>query len=115
VFGYYSLAASEVNPGELPPEAAKGLPRHAAPAVLLARLAVGGTVHGQGLGRVLLTDALGRVPALANLVGVLAVVVDSINDEAARFYNRFGFASLPGRPNRLFLPVDAIRPGEPGS
>jgi len=59
--------------------------------------------------RVRLKDTLSRVVTLSDLIGVFAVVVDAIDDDAVKFYQRFGFQQFPGHPNRLFLTVDTIR------
>jgi GNAT superfamily N-acetyltransferase len=109
VFGYYTLAAADVQLTDLPAEVAKRLPRHPVPVALLARLAVDQSVRGQGPGGLLLRDALTRVLSLSDLIGVFAVVVDAIDDEAVKFYQRFGFQQFPAQPNRLFLTVDTIR------
>lgn len=37
-----------------------------------------------------------------------AVAVNAKDDEAATFYNRYGFVLLPTQPNRLFLPMSSI-------
>jgi hypothetical protein len=35
-------------------------------------------------------------------------VVDAKDDAAKRFYEHFGFLSLPETPNRLFMPTKTI-------
>jgi GNAT superfamily N-acetyltransferase len=87
----------------------KGLPRLDVPVVLLGRLAVDRTTQGQGLGSLLLIDALRRVQHLAEQVGIRAVEVDAIDDAARQFYLRFGFVSLLDASNHLFLSTQVIR------
>jgi hypothetical protein len=41
-------------------------------------------------------------------VGTWAVVLDALNDDAERFYRRFGFDTLVSNTRRLYLPVSAI-------
>ena len=66
IAGYYTLNASSIAPTDLPAELARKLPRYEAlPAVLLGRLAVDARYQGQGLGALLLFDALKRAPAPA--------------------------------------------------
>ena len=36
------------------------------------------------------------------------MVVHALNDRVAEFYRQFGFIPLPGRPLKLFLPMDAV-------
>jgi GNAT superfamily N-acetyltransferase len=108
VYGYYTLAAGEIEAARLPPEMAKRLPRHPIPTLLLGRLAVDLSVRGQGLGGLLLRDAFGQAVEIADRVGVFALVVDAIDEDAARFYERFGFNRLPDTPNRLLIPLDTV-------
>ncbi len=70
---------------------------------LLARLALDRSEHGTGLGADLLKDALARCANVASEVGGRAVVVDAKDGSGALFYQRFGFAPLPGNPQLLYL------------
>jgi ribosomal protein S18 acetylase RimI-like enzyme len=73
----------------------KGVPRYdAVPAVRLARLAIHGSHQGQGLGERLLATAVRDVLAAAEHVGIVLMTVDALDDEAAAFYERFGFVRL---------------------
>jgi predicted N-acetyltransferase YhbS len=103
------LASGAIAVDGLPKQQAKKLPKHALPVVLLARLAVDRSVHGKELGGFLLRDALTRSLELSETIGVHAVVVDALDDEAKAFYERFGFLALQGEEMRLFLPLSTIR------
>ena len=106
VAGYYTLSATSVALDALSPEIARKLPRYpVVPAALLGRLAVDRQYRGQGLGGVLLADALTRC-ARAEL-GVFAMVVDAKDEAAQRFYEHYGFVLLPGDVRRLYLPIGA--------
>ncbi len=109
VLGYYAISNHRVVHEALPAGEAKGLPRLDVPVVLLGRLGVDRTVQGQGLGSLLLIDALRRAQHLAEHVGIRAVEVDAIDDAARQFYRRFGFAPLLDDPNHLFLSMQVIR------
>jgi GNAT superfamily N-acetyltransferase len=109
VLGYYTLASGAVEAESLPTNLAKKLPRHAVRVVLLARLAVDQSVHGRGLGGLLLRDALNRSLDLSERLGIHAVVVDALDSEAKTFYERFGFIPLTHNEMRLFLPLSTIR------
>jgi predicted N-acetyltransferase YhbS len=109
VLGYYTLASGSIAAEGLPAKEAKKLLRHAVPVVLLARLAVDRSVHGRGLGGFLLRDALNRSLDLSEKLGIHAVVVDALDDEAKAFYERFGFLPLRDDALRLFLPLSTIR------
>jgi len=60
------------------------------------------------LGEFLLLDALYRCLQQSKQVASAAVVVEAKDEAAKRFYERFGFLSLPETPNRLFLPIKTI-------
>jgi GNAT superfamily N-acetyltransferase len=109
VLGHYTLASGAIRAESLPAKEAKKLPRHAVPVVLLARLAVDRRVRAKGLGASLLRDALTRSLDLSDKVGIDAIVVDALDDEAKSFYERFGFLSLTDNPMRLFLPFSTVR------
>ncbi len=108
VLGYYTLASGAVSSADLPEKAAKKLPQHPIPVVLLARLAVDQSVQGQGLGGALLRDALRRCLSLGDQVGVHAVEVDAIDEEAKAFYQKYGFLPLQDNPLHLFLPLATV-------
>ncbi len=103
IAGYYTIATSQVDFGELPPEIRKGLPRRMLPVAVLAWLGVSETHQGQGLGRLLLAQALRDCYEAGQTFAFIAVVLDCISDSAKTFYQRFDFEELPGHPNRLFL------------
>lgn len=107
VIGFYTLSASSVNLGDLPAELIKKLPKYPlVPVALLGRLAVDKNYQGQGLGDFLLMDALKRSRGLSEQIGIMAVVVDAINESASHFYQQYGFEQLTA--NRLFLPIQNI-------
>jgi ribosomal protein S18 acetylase RimI-like enzyme len=67
-------------------------------------------VARQGLGAILLADAIGRTMKAAAMVGIAAVVVDPIDDDARAFYTAFGFRALQGPQQRLFLTLAGPKP-----
>jgi GNAT superfamily N-acetyltransferase len=109
VLGYYAISNHRVTHDALPAKEAKGLPRLDVPVVLVGRLAVDRSVQGQGLGSLLLIDALRRSQHLAEHIGVRAVEVDAIDDAARLFYLKFGFVPLLDDPNHLMLSMHIIR------
>lgn len=109
VVGYYAISTHRVVYDVLPAAEAKGLPRLDVPVVLIGRLAVDRSVQGQGLGALLLVDALRRSVQICDQVGIRAVEVDALDDAARNFYLKFGFRSLLDDPRHLFLPMHEIR------
>lgn len=103
VLGYYSLAAGSVTHEEATERAKKGLARHPIPVILLARLAVDASLHGEGIGSALLKDALLRAAHAAETIGARAVLVHAKDDQAKAFYEHFNFEASPSDPYHLLL------------
>ncbi len=108
VIGYYSLSAGSLAAADLPEKFRHRLPRYPVPVALLGRVAVDKSYQGQGLGAVLIADALQRIALASQVMAVYAVMVDALNESAAKFYRQFGFIQLPSQPLKLFLPMDTL-------
>ena len=109
VLGFYSLSASNIHLGDLPPELVRKLLRYPhLPVTLLGRLAIDQACKGQGLGQFLLLDALYRSLQAAASIAAMAVVVDAKDAAAAAFYQRYGFVQLSASEGRLFLPMKTV-------
>ena len=109
VLGYYAISTHRVIYDVLPSIEARGLPRLDIPVVLIGRLAVDQSVQGQGLGALLLVDALRRSMQISEQVGIRAVEVDALDDTARNFYLKFGFRPLLDDARHLFLPMQEVR------
>jgi len=108
VLGYYTLCATGLPPGDVPAAAREHVPRYPlVSATLVGRLAVSEARQGEGLGAMLLADAVRRAYASASTVGSSMLVVDAINERAAAFYEGNGFVRLPDSM-RLVLPMHVI-------
>ena len=105
ILGYYALCAMAVSQGEVPEEARRHIPRYPlVSCTLIGRLVVARDQQGQGLGSVLLADALQRAFESANTVGSSMVIVDALDEAAAGFYATHGFVRLPDSL-RLIMPM----------
>ena len=109
VAGYYTLSSGSVAFAAVPADLARRLPRYPLPTAHLGRLAVDRRFQGQGLGGILLADALKRVAALADQIGIHAVTVHAMDDQAKSFYEACGFGPFLDDPAHLFLPMATIR------
>ena len=109
IAGYHAIAAGSVAREESPPRIAKGLARHPIPVAIIARLAVDRRDQGRGLGAALLKDALLRIAAAADIVGVRAVLVHAKDENARKFYERFDFTPSPIDPLQMFLLMKDLR------
>jgi GNAT superfamily N-acetyltransferase len=109
VVGFHALAAASIDHAEATRRAAKGMPRHPIPAVLLARLAVDTTVQGRGIGAWLLRDAMLRSLSAAESVGIRVLLVHATDDVARAFYEHHGFEMSPTDPLNLQMLIKDIR------
>jgi len=108
VLGYFTLCATALSQGDVPEAARKHVPRYPlVSATLIGRLAVAKDHQGQGLGAILLAKALHKAYESANTVGASMVVVDALDEAAARFYSAHDFVRLP-ESMRLVLPLRSI-------
>lgn len=110
VKGYYTLSSTSVRRELLPGNIIKKLPPSYSnlPATLLGRLAINNAFKGQGLGELILLDALKRsYNTSLSSIGSMAVIVDPINDDAVKFYTKYGFIQLTDS-GKMFISVDTI-------
>ena len=109
VAGFSTLANSMVHLSDLPPAHAQKLPRYPqVPATLLGRLAVDLGHRKQGLGELLLLDAMKRTLESSRVTASFALLVDAKDEAAKAFYLRYDFEPIVGLGNRLFLPIQEI-------
>lgn len=107
VCAYYALTLTEVDTAALDGQRRRKLPRMI-PGVRLGRLAVDRRYQGKRLGELMLMDAIERVRRIMEHAGVIGLFVDAIDEQAARFYERFGFEAFADAPLKLFLPVNSL-------
>ena len=109
VGGYYSISAGAVQFTNVPEELRKRLPKYPVPVAHLGRLAVDAGAQGHGLGELLLMDALARIVSAADSIGIHAVEVVAIDQNAKRFYLKYGFTELLDDPHHLYISIKMLR------
>jgi len=105
VVGYYGLAAGSVLHEVATSRVRRNMP-DPVPVALLGRLAVDRQWQGRGLGAALLRDAVLRVIGAAGTIGVRALLVHAISDEAKAFYERWGFRPSATDPMTLMITIE---------
>jgi GNAT superfamily N-acetyltransferase len=108
VVGYYSLAAGSVLHQNATGSVRRNMP-DPVPVALLGRLAIDRRWQGRGLGLALLRDAILRVVGAAGTIGVRAMLVHAISDDARGFYEHCGFKPSPVDPMTLMITIDEAR------
>lgn len=106
--GYYALASSAICVKAAPGRFRRNMP-DPIPVVVLARLAVALSHHGQGLGRALFQDAARRVIQAADAIGVRGMIVHALSDEAKAFYLRLGLEPSPLDPMTLMVTLADLK------
>jgi GNAT superfamily N-acetyltransferase len=113
ILGFFTLAPHSYRDGEINTVTARALKVHKLgqiPMILLGQLGVVMEFQGEGLGKMLLWEAMERAFAVATEVGGVAMITDPIDEQAAAFYGKFGFQTLHDRPfHRMILPMKTIK------
>jgi Acetyltransferase (GNAT) family. len=108
VVGYYCLSAGAIERASAPGRLRRNAP-DAIPVSVIGRLAVDRSVAGRGLGTDLLFDALRRIVAVSETIGIAAVLVHAKDEPARRFYLRCAeFIEYPQDSRMLFLPIETV-------
>lgn len=108
VVGYHALTAAGIEREAATARVTKGMPKYPIPVVLLARLAVDLSVARGGLGAWLFRDAMLRTLTASETVGVRAMLVHAIDEEARDFYFRHGLEPSPTDPMHLMVLIKDI-------
>ena len=102
VAGFYSLATGSVNHTQATGNLRRNMP-DPIPVIILARLAVDVSLRGNGLGADLLHDAVLRCYRVSENIGVRAIMVHALTEEAKAFYIHHGFKASQTQERTLFL------------
>ena len=108
--GYYTLANNSIPLRLIPEKWRKKLPPSytSIPTTLLGRLAVDERYQGQGIGPILLIDALKRSFEISENIDSFAVIVDPLDEPAGQFYMKFGFIKLPDS-GKMFIAMQTLK------
>jgi GNAT superfamily N-acetyltransferase len=104
VVGYYALAVGAVAHTDAPDRIKRNMP-DPVPVLIIGRLAIDQSLHGEGIGQALLRDAVLRTLQASDIAGIRAVLVHAISDVAKRFYEKNGFIASPLDPMTLMITV----------
>lgn len=102
VVAFYALASGAVAHKDVSAKTRRNMP-DPIPVMILARVAVDAGYQKRGLGSALLKDALLRTIAAAQIVGIRAVLLHAMSDDAKRFYERAGFHACPIDPMTMMI------------
>jgi len=108
--GYYTLSNSSIPLSSFSEQIQKKLPKSykSIPTTLLGRLAIDKEYQGNGIGKILLIDALKRSYGISNEIGSFGIIVDPIDDEAKGFYQKYDFIELPDS-KKMFIATQTLK------
>ncbi|QUS37985.1 GNAT family N-acetyltransferase [Tardiphaga alba] len=110
VIGYYALNAHAIDAASLPQAMAKKLPNYPTiAAIYLSIIGFHRDHQGKGGGGFLMADAFRRCVQVADVVGAHFLVLDALNERAAKLYRELGFIDLPDHEPRMIIGMKAIR------
>lgn len=108
VVGYYALSSGAVASASTFGRIRRNMP-DPIPVVVLGRLAIDRDYQGRGLGRALMRDAILRVAQAAEIIGVRAILVNALSEEAKALYLALGFEPSPLDPMTLMISLADAR------
>jgi GNAT superfamily N-acetyltransferase len=94
VVAYYALASGAVTTSQATGKFRRNMP-DPIPVVVLGRLGVAQSLHGNGFGRSLVRDAGMRVIQAADAIGIRGMTVQALSNDAKDFYEKVGFDASP--------------------
>lgn len=110
VVGYYALATGSIAHADAAAGVKGGMPRYPIPVVLLTRLGVDQREQGNKLGTALVVDAIRRVLAAADEIGIRALLIHAEDQAARDFYMHLAeFEESPSDPLHLMLRLEALK------
>lgn len=104
VIAYYCLATSSILSSIASGRVRRNMP-DPIPVMVIGRLAVDQQWQGKGIGYALIRDAVLRTLQAAKIVGIRAILVHAISEEAKQFYEKCGFTASPVAPMTLMVTV----------
>ena len=108
VLAYYAIASGAVTCNEATGRLRRNMP-DPIPVVVLGRLGVDTSLHGQGLGRSLVRDAALRILQAADVIGIRGMTVQALSDDARVFYEHMGFEPSPLDPDLLMITLADLK------
>jgi ribosomal protein S18 acetylase RimI-like enzyme len=110
IIGYYALNSHSIDTRTLSEELRQKLPSYdAISAIYLSLVGVHSQYQGKGLGRFLMMHAFERCVQAADIVGSHFIVLDALNERAAKLYRELGFVDLPGHEPRMLIAMKVVR------
>jgi ribosomal protein S18 acetylase RimI-like enzyme len=79
------------------------------PSIYLSMIAVHTDHQGNGIGSHMMADAMRQALEASKKIGASFLVLDALNDKAAKLYAKLGFESLVSNRERMIISFEKIR------
>jgi predicted GNAT family N-acyltransferase len=100
IAGYISISNTSIDKVEASPTIKSYT--NPIPAMLIGRLAIDKNYKKQGLGEKLLMFGFEKAKELNTISAIQAIVVDTLNENAETFYQKYGFVKI-GSTNKMII------------
>ena len=104
IIGFYALAVGSIESINASGKIRRNMP-DPIPVMIIGRLAVDQKFQRIGVGQGLLRDAVLRIIQASEIVGIRAILVHALDEDAKIFYQRCGFRVSPLEPMTLMITV----------
>jgi GNAT superfamily N-acetyltransferase len=108
VVGYYALTVGSITHVQAPGKIRRNMP-DPIPAAILGRLATDLSARNIGLGSALLVDAIRRTVLASETLGIRAMLIHALSEEAGDFYERYHFIRSPADDMMLMATMTDLR------
>jgi GNAT superfamily N-acetyltransferase len=108
VVGYYALTVGSITHVQAPGKIRRNMP-DPVPAAILGRLATDLSARNIGLGSALLIDAIRRTLTASETLGIRAMLIHALSEEARTFYERYHFIRSPADEMMLMATMTDLR------
>ena len=94
ICAFYTIAPGSIKREKLPAAIANKMPYYPIPVFLIAQLAINRQYQGKGFGKITLIKALEHLWGVNSQMPAYAIIVDCLNDQLKKFYEKYGFKIL---------------------
>lgn len=99
--GYIAISLRSIEKDKLSTEKQRAL--YARPAIVIGQLIIDKRYQGKGYGRAAVKFVIAIAKLLKTYLPCRLLVVDAINENAKKFYEKLGFRAIPDNPLTLVL------------
>lgn len=111
VLGFFSISTTSIHRQDF---RSHGMPYLIVPAALIGRLGRNSNYLKKGIGEILLFESLKQIVSIADMIGIKVIVTDAKDQNAMKFYQRYGFKNVKNQvagnfPFRMYLIIDTAK------